>query len=89
MWGVGLGSLPLKEDGFPFLDVVRPDIELAALVHLLPGLLLPVLLSGLLDALPLWVGPDVWQLGSEPPREEHLLSLVGVKYCSLHLEVLV
>ena len=54
MWGVGLGSLPLEEDGFPFLDVVRPDIELAAIVHLLPGLLLPVLLSGLLDALPLW-----------------------------------
>ena len=63
-----MGSWPcqssLQEDGFPFLNVVRPDIGLAALVQLLPGLLLPVLYSALMDAFPLWVGPFVWQLGS-------------------------
>ena len=59
IWLVGFGSLTVQEDSVSHLDVVRPDCILVILVHLLPGLLIPVLVPGLLDILPLWVGLDV------------------------------
>merc|ERR1719233_1306374 len=91
VWRVGLSGLPLQQDGISFLDVVGPYIGLVVLVHLLPRLFLPVLVSCLLYVLPFWVGPDVRKLGSELPGKKQLcwaLACSRVWSCSVRFEVL-